>query len=241
MSHTDSLTEVRRLRRQSGLNQKEAADELDMPVRTFRAYDRGEREPPASKMDHIRSVLGQDERPVDKDTYNTHTNGSLVKQYPTSDSGTPTVTIDTRLIDTDGDVPDRSEATAHYVQTYMMGVWMKDGWVLARNTSQIEGAGRFVVLWAGGKEKQVIEAMRYDDESVMVTYHHEGRKERFWQVESDGRATIFEREDGSQITVEVLGRVIMPRAHGQQQSEKIQRSVQRALESIQLNGGGNAG
>lgn len=53
----DDRTEVRKLRQQAGLTQEEAAEACGMPLRTMQSYDRGEREPPASKMDHIRKVL----------------------------------------------------------------------------------------------------------------------------------------------------------------------------------------
>lgn len=52
--------ELRQLRKQANLTQKEAAEKLDIPVRTYRAYEREERKAPYDKMDHIREVLGDE-------------------------------------------------------------------------------------------------------------------------------------------------------------------------------------
>jgi len=47
------------LRKNADLTQEEAAQECGIPLRTFADYDRGETEPPADRMDHIRNVLGK--------------------------------------------------------------------------------------------------------------------------------------------------------------------------------------
>jgi transcriptional regulator with XRE-family HTH domain len=52
-------SEVRTLRKNADLTQEEAAQECGIPLRTFADYDRGETEPPADRMDHIRNVLGK--------------------------------------------------------------------------------------------------------------------------------------------------------------------------------------
>lgn len=49
---------VRKLRKSADLTQEEAARECGIPLRTFADYDRGETEPPADRMRHIRNVLG---------------------------------------------------------------------------------------------------------------------------------------------------------------------------------------
>lgn len=49
------------LRKNADLTQEEAAQECGIPLRTFADYDRGETEPPADRMDHIRNVLSDTE------------------------------------------------------------------------------------------------------------------------------------------------------------------------------------
>jgi len=52
-----AMNEIKSLRKQRGLTQKEAAEKLDMNARTFGSYERGERTPDYKTMDRIRRVL----------------------------------------------------------------------------------------------------------------------------------------------------------------------------------------
>jgi len=63
-------SEVRTLRKDADLTQEEAAQECGIPLRTFADYDRGETEPPADRMDHIRNVLGESPRETDEASEN---------------------------------------------------------------------------------------------------------------------------------------------------------------------------
>jgi transcriptional regulator with XRE-family HTH domain len=53
------MSEIKELREQAGLTQKEAAEKLNINSRTFGAYERQERTPDFRTMDKIRRVLGR--------------------------------------------------------------------------------------------------------------------------------------------------------------------------------------
>lgn len=63
MHAVEGQTEVRQLREEAGMTQEEAAEACDIPYPTFAAYDRGDRQPSAGRMDTIREVLGRRENP----------------------------------------------------------------------------------------------------------------------------------------------------------------------------------
>lgn len=83
----DSPTETRRLREEAGMTQEEAAEACDIPLRTFQSYDRGDREPPASKMDHMRNVLGTTSRKTSKTSNIISQNSSQIQVVPEIEAG----------------------------------------------------------------------------------------------------------------------------------------------------------
>jgi transcriptional regulator with XRE-family HTH domain len=219
--------EIRKLRDKAGLTQKQAAERLDMNERTYGSYERDERDISYKQMKKIRRVLGGRVENVKPSTYDTH-----VKQYPVADSDkSPTnIYVDAELIPLD-QMPDKG--TAHYVNSRWMGPWMDSDLVLAREVDQIDGPGRYVVRWAGGSDKVVVEAWRHSESKICVRFHAPERRVLFEEVGRENGATIFRREDGSEISVEVLGIVVFPDSTTQMMTEGMADTASRIV-----NGGG---
>jgi len=204
--------EIRQMREAADLTQEQAAERLDMNPRTYGAYEREERDVSYKQMKKIRRELGGRVEKVNAPKYDTH-----VKQYPVADSGkSSTVYVDSQIIPVDR-MPDKG--TAHYVNSRWMGPWMSASMVLAEPVSQIDGPGRYVVRWAGGSDKIVIEAWRHSESKVCVRFHAPERRVLFEEVGRENGATVFCREDGSEVRVEVLGAVVFPDASAQMMTE----------------------
>jgi len=88
--------------------------------------------------------------------------------------------------------------------------WMHSDLVLARSVDQIDGPGRYVIRWADGDDKTVVEAWRHSNEEICVRFHAPERQVIMTEVESENGVTVFQKEDGSKIDVEVLGMVVFP-------------------------------
>jgi len=218
--------EIRQMREAADLTQEQAAERLDMNPRTYGAYEREERDVSYKQMKKIRRELGGRVEKVNAPTYDTH-----VKQYPVADSGkSSTVYVDSQIIPVDR-MPDKG--TAHYVNSRWMGPWMSASMVLAEPVSQIDGPGRYVVRWAGGSDKIVIEAWRHSENKICVRFHAPERRILFEEVGRENGATIFRREDGSEIRVEVLGAVVFPDSSTQIMTEGMADTASRII-----NGGG---
>jgi transcriptional regulator with XRE-family HTH domain len=217
--------EIRKLRDKAGLTQKQAAERLDMNERTYGSYERDERDISYKQMKKIRRVLGGRVESVNPPAYNQN-----VKKYPVADSSSTNVYIDSEIIPVDR-MPDKG--TAHYVNSRWMGPWMDSDLVLAREVNQIDGPGRYVVRWANGQDKVVIEAWRHSEDQICVRFHAPERHVLFEEVGRENGATIFRREDGSEIRVEVLGAVVFPDASAQMMTEGMADTASRIV-----NGGG---
>jgi transcriptional regulator with XRE-family HTH domain len=219
--------EIRKLRDKAGLTQKQAAERLDMNERTYGSYERDERDVSYKQMKKIRRELGGRVERVKPSTYDTH-----VKQYPVADSDkSPTsVYVDAEIIPMDS-MPDKG--TAHYVNSRWMGPWMSASMVLAEPVSQIDGPGRYVVRWANGRDKVVIEAWRHSENQICVRFHAPERRVIFEELGRENGATVFCREDGSEIRVEVLGAVVFPDSSTQMMTEGMADTASRIV-----NGGG---
>jgi len=218
--------EIRKLRDRAGLTQKQAAERLDMNERTYGSYERDERDISYKKIKKIRRELGGRAERVKPSTYDTH-----VKQYPIADSGeSSTVYIDSQIMPVDR-MPDKG--TAHYVNSRWMGPWMDSDLVLAREVDQIDGPGRYVIRWANGQDKVVIEAWRHSENQICVRFHAPERRVLFEEVGRENGATVFRREDEGEVVVEVLGVVVFPDASAQMMTEGMADTASRII-----NGGG---
>jgi transcriptional regulator with XRE-family HTH domain len=224
--------EIRKLRDRAGLTQKQAAERLDMNERTYGSYERDERDISYKQMKRIRRELGGRVEKVNSPSYDTH-----VKQYPVADSGeSSTVYIDSQIIPIDGNMPDPHEATAHHVNTRFMGPWMDSNLVLAREVEQVDGPGRYVIRWANGNEKTVIEAWRHSNDEICFRFHAPQRQVVMREVEYEDGVTVLEKEDGSKIDVELLGVVVFPDDSTQMMTEGMADTASRII-----NGGGGGG
>jgi len=105
--------------------------------------------------------------------------------------------------------------------------------VLAEPVSQIDGPGRYVVRWANGRDKVVIEAWRHSENQICVRFHAPERRVIFEELGRENGATVFCREDGSEIRVEVIGSVVFPDASAQMMTEGMADTAARIV-----NGGG---
>jgi len=198
--------EIRALRDRAGLTQEEAAEKLDMKTRTYGAYEREERDVSYKQMQKIRRVLG-----ARVETSVTRSYGKNVKQYPVADSGeSSTVLIDTQIINVEGRMPEPDQAEVHRVNTRWMGPWMSADMALVQSKSRIDGPGRYVVRWADGEDKVVLEAWRYGESKVCVRTHAPENKTVFEEVEQNVGLTVFRRDDGTELNIEVIGKVVFP-------------------------------
>lgn len=215
--------EIRQMREAAGLTQEQAAEKLDMNTRTYGAYEREERDISYKQMKKIRRVLGERVEKVNSHSYDTH-----VKQYPVAngDKSPTRVYVDTEIIPLDH-MPDKG--TAHYVNSRWMGPWMSASMVLAEPVSKIDGPGRYVVRWAGGSDKVVIEAWRYSENKVCVRFHAPERRVLFEEVGHEDGAWVFCREDDSKIKVEVLGAVVFPDNNTQMMTEGMADTAARIV------------
>jgi len=228
MPTVSNKTETRKLRQDADLTQKEAANACDIPLRTFQAYDRGDREPPASKMDHIRSVLGTEKGQVASVSQNDNIGGRHIRQYPVADSDdSPTVTIDERIIDLDGDMPE--SAQAHRVNSRWMGPWMDAELALVQPKDYIDGPGRYCVRWASGDDKVILEAWRHSNDEVAIRTHAPENTSILTEVERDGNNVLFARPDGSELHVEVIGLVVYPSDSVQMMTKAMADTAARIL------------
>jgi len=226
-------SKVRQLRKDAGLTQEEAAQECSIPLRTFADYDRGETEPPADRMDHIRRVLGGEEKAVASVSQNHNLGGPHIKEYPVADSDdTPTVTIDERVIDVRGGMPQNAEA--HRVNDRWMGPWMEADLALIEPKDFIDGPGRYCVRWASGNDKVILEAWRHSNSEVAIRTHAPENTAILEEVERNGDSVLFARPDGSELHVEVIGLVVYPSDSVRLMTKGMADTAARILE-----GGGN--
>jgi transcriptional regulator with XRE-family HTH domain len=217
--------EIRQMREAADLTQEQAAEKLDMNPRTYGAYEREERDVSYKQMKKIRRELGGRVEKVNAPSYDTH-----VKQYPVADSGkSSTVYIDSQIIPVDGNMPDPHEATAHHVNTRFMGPWMDSDLVLAREVEQIDGPGRYVIRWADGEDKTVVEAWRHSNEEICVRFHAPERQAIMKEVGLENGVTVFQKKDGSKIDVEVLGVVVFPDDNTQIMTEGMADTAARII------------
>lgn len=215
-------SEIRDLRKQRGLTQKEAAEKLDMNPRTFGAYERGERTPDYKTMDKIRRTLGSKEL----DTLGDDARSTHIKKYQVADSDKPsTVYIDDMLIQVGEQMPDTSEAMAHHVNTRWMGPWLDASLVLARDVEKIDGPGRYIIRWAEGNDKVVMECWRHSDTHIAVRTHAPEKTVLFEEVGMEDGLTHLIREDGHELHIEVLGRVVYPSDNVRQMTQGMADTV----------------
>lgn len=133
------------------MTQEEAANACNLPLRTFQSYDRGEREPPASKMDHIRSVLGSDEEdalaegntPASAD----HRAYEIPVPHPVGDR--QTLVVDRREAERQyGDA--LGKVRAHRVRSSSMeGVVDRGAWVEYVTDTGYQGPGMYLLSLTG--------------------------------------------------------------------------------------------
>jgi len=221
---------MRRLRENAGLTQKQAAEKLDMNPRTYGAYEREERDVSYKQMQKIKRVMGGKVETSISRSYD----GS-VKQYEVAGDGgeSSTVYIDSQIIPVNGTMPEPHEATAHHVNTRFMGPWMDSDLVLAREVEQIDGPGRYVIRWADGEDKTVVEAWRHSNDQICVRFHAPERRVVMTEVRVENGVTVFRKQDGSEIDVEVLGVVVFPDDATQMMTEGMADTASRII-----NGGG---
>lgn len=228
-------TEVRRLRKQAGLTQEEAAAECDVPLRTFADYDRGETDPPSDRMDHIRRVLGN-EASLNENLPD-ESDEPLIRYSVASDDSEddPEIVVDPRILTLDRSLPDPNEATAHYVSGRKMGPWMRDRqYVLAEDCSEVESTGRYVVRWGEGERKVVIEAHRHGNNTIRVRNYAPRTIHTLRESSRSGDVVVYEREDGTQITIEVLGRILLPQERGKRLMEEVTNRLSKVMSGAQL-------
>jgi len=203
------MSEIHEMRKAAGLTQEEAANKLNINRHTFGAYERGERTPDYKTMDKIRRVLGG-QRKVASVSQNDNITSRHIKKYPVAEGSddTPTVTIDDRVIDVKGGMP--QNAKAHRVNDRWMGPWLDVDLVLVEPKSYIDGPGRYCVRWADGEDKVVLEAWRHSNDQIAIRTHAPETTSILTEVEREGDIVRFARPGGSELHVEVIGLVVYP-------------------------------
>lgn len=235
---TESPTQrevLKRLRDQAGLTQGEAAEALNMNKRTYGAYEREERDISFNKMQRARRVLGEEKYTTQAmESSSTAARSNAVKEYPVADDqdGAPATTIyvDTRILAIDKNIPGPEEATAHLVNGRMMGIWMqRQQYVIARDCKEIGAAGRYVVRWAGGEEKIVVEGERRGNRSVLIRTHAPQQERMLSQGQRENGETTYQDENGSDVTIETIGKVVLPSDKPRQLVETVSDQLSRMV------------
>jgi transcriptional regulator with XRE-family HTH domain len=201
------MSKVSKLREEAGMTQQQAAEATGIPLSTFQNYDQGRTEPPADRMRLIRRVLGGGEKSLASASQNGNT--KYISKYPVVDSDdSPTVTVDERIANADGGMPE--DAEAHHINNRWMGPWMSADLVIVQPKSYIDGPGRYCVRWAGGEDKIVLEAWRHSNDQIAIRTHAPEQTSTLTEVEREGDSVLFARPDGSDLHIKVIGIVVYP-------------------------------
>lgn len=210
---------LKRLRERAGLTQAEAAEELGLNERTYGSYERGERNISYNQMQEAKHVLGGGTHAAEDNCATP--DHEAVKQYPVAEAvgeDVPdTIYVDTRILTVDQKMPGPEDATAHLVSGRRMGMWMRsEQYVIAQDCDEIQTAGRYVVRWAESETKTIIEAERQGNQAVLVRMYAPRRERTLSRRKTEGSTTLYQGEDGSDVTIETLGKVILPSDKGRQ-------------------------
>jgi len=198
-------TETRKLREEAGLTQQEAANECDIPLRTFQAYDRGDREPPASKMDHIRTVLGGQKAPRDLPStvrkVRVHHAGAGPGQ---SASGDEEILLDERLFEGSGVDFDGHEFIR--IRGSSMEPILSHGQIVyCERTSNVSGQDLYV-YWRGDEDGYVVAIIdSLPDGGLRIEKRGPSGSVTEWK---HLREHMYESEAGQRVRLKIWGRVL---------------------------------
>jgi len=204
LDHTQGEV-LKQMRAGTGLTQSEVAEQLGISERRYGSYERDERCMTWEQMQQAKKVLGSLQSGVAVSSKDCNISDTYLAQYPSDDNSE--IVLDKRITGRSS-VPDRGKA--HNVNTRWMGPWLDCEMVLAEDCKRIDGPARYVVRWSQGEDKVVVEAWRHSGREVAVRFHAPERTVIFEEVGRDGDGVTFEREGGSQIEVEILGKVFYP-------------------------------
>lgn len=95
-------------------------------------------------------------------------------------------------------------------------------------------SSRQVVRWGEGERKVVIEAHRHGNNTIRVRNYAPRTIHTLRESSRSGDVVVYEREDGTQITIEVLGRILLPQERGKRLMEEVTNRLSKVMSGAQL-------
>jgi len=201
------MNEIKKLREQSGLTQKEAAEKVGINDRTFGSYERGERTPDYKTMDRIRRVLGDGTRPAKREGLPDHVRRVRVDHVGAgpgqTTEGSDTILLDERLfagsgIDFDGHFFMRVQGSS------MAEVISHGQIVVCEPADEVVGQDIYV-YWRGDEAGNVVAIMDRTPDGLRIEKRGPTRSVTDWTHRGDG---LYEAPDGRQTKIQIQGRVL---------------------------------
>lgn len=199
-------TEVRKLRKEAGLTQSEAAKETGIPQRTFEAYDRGDTEPPSDRMDHIRNVLSENHGSTDSDLPD-HVRRVRVRHAGAgpgrSAEGEDRIILDKRLFAGSG--VDFDDHVFLRIQGSSMEPILSHGQIVyCEEVGQVVGQDIYV-YWRGDEQGHVVALISKIEGGFRIEKRGPSREVTRWQHEE---GDSYKSEHGDRAQIEIVARVL---------------------------------
>lgn len=201
------MTEVKRLREQTGLTQEGAAARLNMKKSTFASYEQGRRTPDYKTMDRIRKVLGG------KDTSPAATEASPhVRRVQVQHAGAgpgqaeeaeEEIVLDERLFKGSG-VDFDCHLFVRVAGSSMEPVLSHGQIVAAERTDHVKGQDIYV-YWRDDENSYVLAIVQSTPNGLEVEKRGPDPSRTEWTHE---REDMYRSEDGDTARIKIVGRVL---------------------------------
>jgi len=227
------MNEIKQLREESGLTQKEAADCLNMNDRTFGAYERGERTPDYKTMDKIRRVLGSGKATPAGAALSEHVRRVRVQHAGGGPGQAPDaeeqIILDERLFSGSG--IDFDDHVFIRVKGNSMGEILPHGQIVfAEPTTQVVGQDIYV-YWRGDEEGNVVAIIDRIPGGLRIEKRGPTRSVTEWShVEGD----LYEDERGRQAEIRIKARVLGAFSRPAKELAERQASAISAATALQM-------
>jgi len=233
------MSEIKDLRKQAGLTQKEAAERLNINSRTFGAYERGERTPDYKTMDKIRRVLGGGDgahvpvKNVKGGKVTSQNHIRIVEIYhvgagPARDQEKDEIVLDDRLFRGAG--VDFKRDKLIQVHGSSMEPHLSDGQlVFFRPVERVRGDDLYV-YWSSLESGHTVGILSNEPGDALQVKKLGVNPET--RVYDHLEATTYEREDGCTVEIDVVGRVKSAVGSPAQQIAQINEAARSAATAI---------
>jgi len=227
------MNEIKQLREQSGLTQKEAADRLNMNDRTFGAYVRGERTPDYKTMDRIRRVLGTGETTPAGAPLPEHVRRVRIQHAGGGPGQAPDaeeeILLDERLFAGSG--IDFDDHVFIRIKGNSMGEVLSHGQIVfAEPTCEVVGQDIYV-YWRGDEEGNVVAIIDRVPGGLRIEKRGPTRSVTEWKhVGGD----LYENERGRQTAIQIKARVLGAFSRPAKELAERQASAISAATALQM-------